>query len=86
MWVISILVIRCAGIGWDVSQVVLCQYPPLHGSLLRARDPDVVADLVLGVQGIRDVWHGRCLGDWDQGRYFFRVRTHFYQHISMTFP
>ncbi len=23
---ISILVMRCVGIGWDVSQVVLCQY------------------------------------------------------------
>ncbi len=50
-----------------------CSVSVLHGSLLRAGDPDVVvADLVLGVQG---VWHGRCLSDWDQGCYFLVPRN-----------
>ncbi len=82
MWVISILVMRCVGIGWDVNQAVLCQYPPLHGPLLRAGDPDVlVVDLVLVVQGVWDVWHGKCPGGWDQGCHFWAPRNVLLGHI-----
>ncbi len=65
--VIRILVNWCAVIGWIGEPAVLCQYPPLHGSLLRAEELDVVVvDLVLGEQAVLGVWCGKFPVDWGQ--------------------
>ncbi len=66
--VIRILVNWCAVIGWIGEPAVLCQYPPpLHGSLLRAEELDVVVvNLVLGVQAVLGVCCGKFPVDWGQ--------------------
>ncbi len=57
----------CTVIGWVGEPAVLCQYLPLHGSLLRAVILDAVGfDLVLGEQADLGVWRGRFPVDWGQ--------------------
>ncbi len=61
--------------------------PPLHGPLLRAGDPDaLVVDLVLVVQGVWDVRHGKCPGGWDQGCHSWAPRNVLLGHIPPSLP
>ncbi|XP_051773813.1 signal-induced proliferation-associated 1-like protein 2 [Ctenopharyngodon idella] len=52
------------------------QYPPLHGPLLRAEDPDVVVAILFHVGLVcRDGLRGRCEAGWDRVCRFWRPKS-----------